>query len=142
MAARRVTIRLIHDGAQPGAPLDEALRFGLQDKAGEVHAGEARPDGVRRFETVLEIRGADRGAPPVFGGAFAQGPPEARFLYLSWKRPAGAAAPYGWRIKVPLAGVGWDQVEAAEAAGACLETDVRGRRPHETKAIVWRLARI
>ena len=135
---RRITIRLIHDGLQPGPPLSEPLRFGLQDTKAEVHPGTAAADGTRHFDLSLDVKGTDP-APPVFTGAFAHGPPTGRFLYLSWKREGTHAAPWGWRIKIPLSGIGWPEIRAAEKPGQCLEANVIGRRPHKTEPIKWRL---
>jgi len=139
MEKRRITLRLIHDGAQPGTPLSEPLRFGLQDTQGEIHAGTAGPEGTRHFDLTLEVKGTGAATPPIFAGAFAHGPPTGRFLYLSWKREGKHDAPYGWRIKIPLSGIGWAEIGAAEKPGKCLEANVIGRRPHKTEAINWRL---
>jgi len=136
---RRINIRLVHDGVQPGAPLDEPLRFGLQDANGEVQPGTAKPGGVRHFDFSLDVKGTDAAGPPSFSGAFAHGPPSGRFLYLSWKRAGKHVAPYGWRIKVPLSGIGWAEIRAAEKPGKCLQANVVGRRPHKIEAVKWRL---
>jgi hypothetical protein len=135
MDKRRINLRVIHDGVQPGTPLPETLHFGLQDAKGEVHAGAKQLDGTQHFDLTLEVKGtAD--APPVLTGAFAHGPPTARFLYLSWKREGQHAAPYGWRIKIPLSAIGWNDVRAAEA-GQCLAANVLGRRPHKVEPVTW-----
>ena len=139
---RQMHLRLIHDGAQPGTPLDEPLQFGLQDSNADVHPGTAVASGTRRFDLTLDVRAAATGQ-PTFSGAFVHGPPQARFLYLSWKREAARAAllkaPWGWRIKIPLSGIGWADIQAAEQPDACLAADVTGRRPHRSEAIEWRL---
>ena len=138
--SQQLRLRLIHDGAPPGAAGGERLRFGLQDSAGEVHAGAPQPDGTLHFDCALAVKpGAAAGA-PVFSGRFAHGPPAARFLYLSWKREGEHDAPWAWRIKIPLAGIGWAEIRAAGQAGGRLEANVVGRRPHAAEAIAWRLA--
>ena len=134
---RKIRVRLIHDGAQPGPPLDEALSFGLQDVKGCVHPGTAGSDGKRRFALDLEIRKTETDR-PVFGGPSVHGPPAARFLYLSWKRREAAAAPWGWRIKIPLSSIGWDEVRETERDGKGLIADVTGRRPHTSQPVIWR----
>lgn len=135
-------LRLIHDGAQPGTPLDEPLQFGLQDSNGDVHPGTPVASGTRRFDLTLDVRTAATGQ-PVFSGAFVHGRPPAHFLYLSWKREATRAArlnaPWGWRIKIPLSGIGWADIQAAERPDTCLAADVTSRRPHRTEAVEWRL---
>jgi hypothetical protein len=117
--------------------LQEPLRFGLQDSKAEVHPGTAHGE-VRHFDFTLDVKGAST-SPPVFTGVFAHGPPAARFLYLSWKREGTHAAPWGWRIKIPLSGIGWAEIRAAEQPGKCLEANVVGRRPHKTEPITWRV---
>ena len=131
-------LRLIHDGAPPGAT-DEPLRFGLQDSKGEVHAGAPQPDGTRLFDLALAVKPGDAANAPVFSGPFAHGPPTGRFLYLSWKREGKHDAPWAWRIKIPLAGIGWPEIRAADKAGRRLEANIIGRRPHAMEAIVWRM---
>jgi hypothetical protein len=136
---RWINLRLIHNGAQPGVPVTEPVRFGLQDSKGDVHPGAAVPGGAQQFDTVLKIKGSDEAMRPLFTGAFAHGPPAARFLYLSWKREGKHDAPWAWRIKIPLSGIGWAEIRAAEKPGKCLEAHVNGRRPHATEAITWRI---
>lgn len=137
-AKRRINVRLIHNGVQPGTPLEERFRFGLQDAKGEVQSGIIEPGEARNFDLALEVREGEAGR-PVFRGAFAHGPPAGRFLYLSWKREGDHAHPWGWRIKIPLSGIGWAEICAAEKPGKCLVANVLGRRPHTTEAIMWRV---
>jgi hypothetical protein len=139
LAKRLLYLRLIHNGMQPGTPVPEPVRFGLQDSKGEVHSGVMRPDGSQQFDFSLEIKGGSDADRPVFGGAFAHGPPTARFLYLSWKRERKHDAPWAWRLKVPLSGIGAAEIRAAGKPGACFEADVNGRRPHKVEAVQWRV---
>jgi hypothetical protein len=53
---RRVHIRLIRDGVQPGKPLEEPLRFGLQDSKGEVSPGSVQSGEVQTFDFVVEVK--------------------------------------------------------------------------------------
>ena len=133
---RQIALCLIHDGAQPGPAVADPVRFGLQDTKGEVHPSSLQADGLQRFEFAVEVRGEAAAGLPVFGGPFCQGPPVARFVYLSWKRVGAHAASWAWRIKVPLIGIGWPMIGQAEAEG-CLEADVRDRRPHVTGPVAW-----
>ena len=132
---KEVRLRLVHDGHEPGPPLGEPLRFGLQDRIGAVHAGVATDGGALQFELLLTVKGEDGVGPPVFGGVFAHGTPQDRFLYLGWRRLVDAAAPWGWRLKIPLAGIGWAALRDAE--GGCVTADVRGRRPHVVGPVAW-----
>jgi hypothetical protein len=133
---RKLQVRLIHDGVQPGAPLSEPLRFGLQDAKGEVHPGLEAPGAPRNFDFALDVSGDEK---PVFRGSFAHGAPSVRFVYLSWKRVGEHAHPWGWRIKIPLAGITWDDIAAAEAPGMCLAANVVGRKPHTSQPVTWQV---
>ena len=104
-----------------------------------MHPGIAQPDAVRHFDLTLEVSEHGAAGQPVFRGAFAHGPPEGRFLYLSWKREGKHAAPFAWRIKIPLSGIGWTEIRAAGQPGKWLEANVIGRRPHRTEAIKWQV---
>jgi hypothetical protein len=97
-----------------------------------------RPDGSQQFDFSLEIKGGNSDR-PVFSGAFVHGPPTARFLYLSWKREGKHDAPWAWRLKVPLSGIGDADIRGAAKPGTCLEADVNGRRLHRIEAVQWRL---
>jgi hypothetical protein len=137
-----LVLRLVHDGAQPGPALPEPLRFGLQDTKGEVHPGLTDPGPPRNFDLTLDVTADPATGRPLFRGAFAHGPPGARFLYLSWKRLGDTTPPYGWRIKIPLAGITWPDIRAASQPGICLATDVTGRRPHASAPIAWQVVPI
>jgi hypothetical protein len=136
---RQIHLRVIHNGVQPGTPLDEPLRFGLQDGKGEVHSGLTQPGKPQNFDIVLEVSEGDDASQPVFRGTFAHGPPKGRFVYLSWKRQGKHEHPWAWRIKVPLSGIGWAQVRAAAKPGKCLVANVIGRHSHSSDAIEWRI---
>src|ERR1700722_7530078 len=136
---RRIAVRLIHDGVQPGAPLDELLRFGVQDSKGDVHLGTRAATGFQRFDFSLDVRESGASGPPAFSGAFVHGPPSGRFLYLSWTREGSKGAPWAWRVKIPLSGIGWADIRAAEKSCKCLEANIIGRRPHTSEPIEWRL---
>jgi hypothetical protein len=138
-AKRKVHLRLIHNGMQPGTPLDETLRFGLQDAKGEVHPGLTQPGEARNFDLILEVSEGKDANKPVFRSTFAHGPPAGRFIYPSWKREGEHEHPWGWRIKIPLSGIGWGEILAAEKPGKCLVANVIGRRPHSSEAIHWRV---
>jgi hypothetical protein len=132
-----VRILVLHDGA-PSVPwTGEAVRVGLQDRAQEVHEGVRGADGVWRFAGELQVKEAAGGV--VFSGPLAHGPPAQRFVYLSWKRVAGGAAPWLQRVKLPLGGITPAQVAAAGRAGAGLVIDATGRRPHATQPVVWQV---
>jgi len=138
-AWRQINVRLIHNGVQPGTPLIEPLRFGLQDSKGEVHLGTTQSGDTQSFDFTLEIKGDAAKSQPVFRGAFVHGPPAGRFLYLSWKRKREHEHPWGWRIKIPLSGIGWSELRNAQTPGKCLVANVIGRRPHTSEPVVWKV---
>lgn len=110
-----------------------AVAFGLQDKQQEVHPGVLGRNGVWRFRCTVTVKGPDADGMPAFSGPFVHGPPDARFLYLSWKRAAGAAAPWVQRVKIPLSGISWEMVSSSKL----LEADITGRKPHASEKINW-----
>jgi Family of unknown function (DUF5990) len=85
----------------------QPAEFGLQDTRQNLHAGVAQPDGSLRFLCEVSVKPSQAGHAPDFGGPFVHGPRGARFLYLGL-RDADSA----WirRLKVPLAGITWEQV--------------------------------
>jgi hypothetical protein len=129
-----IHLRVLHDGAKPIHDTGEPYRFGLERKTGDVQAGTPAAKGGLQFDIVLRVKdGADAERPDFFG-EFVKGPPGARCLHLGWKpdRP-------GWinRVKVPLSGITWDQVRAAQASNRRLIADASGRRPHEPRPLSW-----
>ena len=101
-------------------------------------SGECSIRELQTFDFVLEVKEND-GEQPVFAGAFAHRPAAGRFLYLSWKREGVQENPWGWRIKIPLAGIDWAKIRAAEKPGKRLAADVIGRRPHTSEPMIWRV---
>jgi hypothetical protein len=77
----------------------------------------------------VTVHGALADGRPRLLGPYVQGPPDARFAYLCVGRYAGQAdSEWGGRIKVPLAGLSWDAIEAM-AAGGRLAARIQGRSP-------------
>lgn len=137
---KNLKVRLVCK-TMPAIPPDEGqLDVGMQDKAQAVHAGVKQKDGAMFFECVLEARHDESTDKPTFRGPFVQGTPEARFLYLSWKRKDTGSSLWYWRVKVPLSGITWKEVSLA-TPNEVLEADVTGRRPHATDPISWRRRR-
>jgi hypothetical protein len=99
-------LRLIYDG---NGPLNWSRRpgmFGMQDKEGRLQIGTLGPDGTTEFEFELRIKTGKSGE-PTLNGSFAHGPSSGRFVYLAWAEEAGTLAQ---RIKLPLGGIGWDDI--------------------------------
>jgi Family of unknown function (DUF5990) len=132
--AKPLVIRLVCK-SMPEVPSTEGeLDIGIQDKAQNVHRGRVAKDGSVYFNCTVE---AKLDTPALdFRGSFVHGAPQGRFIYLSWKRRSGAAAPWFWRVKVPLAGITRTAVMALKPGEAVL-ADISGRRPHSTEPISW-----
>jgi hypothetical protein len=65
---------------------------------------------------------------PNFLGPFAQGTAADRFVYLDIGTYAGQKnTSWSRRLKIPLAGIGWDLITAATESRDVLETRVPGR---------------
>jgi len=123
-----IRFRLVYDGAGPVHWCRRPDAFGLQDKAAVLHPGAAGPGGVLVFDFALQLKAQDTDA-PVFTGDFAHGPPAARFLYLGWRDARGA---FARRLKLPLAGIGWDAVRAARERRAPLVATLVDHHPRAT----------
>jgi hypothetical protein len=65
---------------------------------------------------------------PNFLGPFAQGPPDARFVYINAGTLAGQpGSRWTRRAKVPLTDITWTLIERAQAAGSPIEAAIAGR---------------
>lgn len=110
-AVNSMPIRLIYDGTGPVTWSRDPGAFGLQDKAGVLHAGAQRPDGTVVFDLTLQLK-LDSSDTPVFVGPFIHGPPTGRFLYLGWRDERGG---FAQRLKLPLGTITWNDVHEALA---------------------------
>jgi hypothetical protein len=78
------------------------------------------------FEFTLGIR-VSKPAAPDFRGPVVQGPLGQRFVYIDIGTYAGqTGTPWSRRLKIPLIGITWDDVDRASAAQRVLETRVPG----------------
>jgi len=109
-------LRLIYRGAPPVYWTGGARDFGLQDKDNRLFAGQALADGGLAFDFSVAVKTGHTGA-QVLAGAFAHGPPAARFVYLSWRNANGA---YAQRFKIPLDPITPDQIARALQTGQLL----------------------
>ncbi len=140
-----ISLRLRYNGAGPVHWNGGPGLFGLQDKAEMLHAGAADPAGGVAFDFTLEVKSGSSGA-PVFLGPFAHGSPTDRFLYLSWRNRTGE---YAQRLKIPLASIGWAEVERAQKEGRRLSCLVEDHHPRATltganiggtRQVIWTVA--
>lgn len=108
--------------------------FGLQDKNGALRVGVLQGNGSRVFD--CEVRAKPTGDGGVnFLGDFAHGTPAARFLYLSYGYADNTNEGWIKRIKVPLDGITWSQVERAISEGQVLEASVDGQRAAKVETL-------
>jgi hypothetical protein len=78
------------------------------------------------FETEATVTRAPSGELRLTGSAI-QGPPAARFIYVNWGRRAGQQDTcWDRRAKVMLTTVDRKMIEACQAKGATLETEING----------------
>jgi hypothetical protein len=134
-----VRFRLVRADDVPATnPENDAFVFGLQDTRQALIAGARGPQGEFIFDFTLTVKPGADPVRPVFGGRFASGPANDRFVYLGW-----LSVPRGvWinRLKAKLGAIDWAMVRAAQAAGAPIEADLTGRSPGSGKTpILWRL---
>lgn len=99
--------------------------FGLQDKAGQLHAGSRPPDGTLRYTFDLEAVGHDADDRPRWRGAYLHGTVAAPFCYLGWRRLDAGGATWLRRLKIPLATITRAQIEEAAEDGT-LEATIGG----------------
>jgi hypothetical protein len=80
------------------------------------------------FDFSLRVHGDRSGGPPNLRGAFAQGPPATRFVYVNSGTLAGQRGScWTRRAKVPLAGITWELIEeAVSKPGTVLEARIAG----------------
>lgn len=80
------------------------------------------------FDFTLRVHGDRTSGPPNLRGAFAQGPPATRFVYVNSGTLAGQdGSCWTRRAKVPLSGITWELIEQAMSnPGTVLEARIRG----------------
>jgi len=114
------------------------LAMALQRGHGETMSlvrPQARWDTAIAFAFEVTVDGSVSGGGPRLLGHFVQGPPAARFVYLSVGRYADqAASEWGGRVKVPLSGIAWEVIEA-KPPGARLVALISGRSPQGGPAL-------
>jgi hypothetical protein len=106
-------LRLAIVCAEPPAVREPEATFGLQDKNKHLQAGEPQANGALRFACEIGVRRHPQTGAPDFAGPYVHGPLGERFLYLSLQDLRTGS----WirRIKVMLAGISWELIEAASA---------------------------
>jgi len=114
----RITVVHLPDG------VTFCLQKGKNDLVPPTHATNDHLS----FDFTLRVSNGKDGRPN-FLGAFAQGPPDRRFVYINSGTLAGQAdSCWTRRAKVPLSGIGWRLIERALAgADTILEVHIEGK---------------
>lgn len=119
-------IRIVVENPVPGLAM--ALQRGRTAQA-ELVSPSSQSAAAVVFDLTLTVDGSLADGRPRLLGRYAQGPPEARFVYLSVGKYAGQAeSEWGGRVKVPLGDLGWDAIEALPP-GSGLTARITGRSP-------------
>lgn len=127
-----LAIRIVVVDPVPGLAM--ALQRGSSAKA-TLLTPARRSAQALVFDLEVTVDGCLPDGRPRLLGPFVQGPPAARFVYLSVGRYAGqASSEWGGRVKVPLAGLGWDEIERLSPGGR-LEARIAGRSPRGGPAL-------
>jgi len=119
-------LRIVVDDPVPGLAL--ALQRGQAGKA-ELVPPVSRSANAVVFDLEVTVGGRLPDGRPRLSGPYAQGAADARFVYLCVGAYAGQAdAQWSGRIKVPLAGIDEEKIQAL-ASGARLVARIAGRSP-------------
>jgi hypothetical protein len=125
----------------------EGVRLQMQRDRSELVPPARETKSMLRFD--FEVRVGKRpNGDPNFLGPFAQGPPDARFVYVNSGTIAGQPEScWSRRAKIPLGGITWKQIDEARSAAVPIETTIpgTGRDGGPTcatvKQVVWRVMR-
>jgi len=112
MTAERsvLPLRIVVEQPLPGVAL--ALQRGASGKATLVGPAHGSTDALV-FELDVTLDGSTAAGGPRLLGPFVQGPPTARFVYLTIGASAGQiGSPWQRRAKVPLGAIDWQAIEA------------------------------
>src|SRR5688572_6901774 len=105
----------------------ETVIFGLQDKEGNVFAGQPLDDNRLQFSCEVSVKQMGSGQPN-FTGAFTHGTVQERFLYLTLKALDKGEWHIVRRIKIHLKTITWEQIETVLAnSHSYLVVSVDGR---------------
>ena len=119
---------------EPVSGLVLALQRGQSDKATLLPPARNSSAAVA-FELEVTVDGSLPDGRPRLLGPFVQGPPGARFVYLAVGKRAGQAeSPWDGRVKVPLGGLDWKQIEALPPKGR-LVARIAGQSPRGGPAL-------
>lgn len=124
---RFVRLRLICLAPPPQRHENQVTVFGLQDKQRAIYPGQAQADGSVHYELEVRAKWNPKTNGPNFLGPYVHGTPKARFLYLSWGYQNEEKGGWIKRLKVHLASITWEQIEAVtQMEDGLLEARVEG----------------
>ena len=120
---RELTFRIILE--KPPAGVDFGLQKGRGNDYETVQTQRSKGKDLL-FECSVRVnKGKD--STPNFLGDFVQGPVGERFLYIDIGTYAGQAETcWSRRLKIPLRGITWEQIDKAAKSESLLETSVAG----------------
>jgi uncharacterized protein DUF5990 len=121
-----VNVRIVCLSTPPEQCEGRETVFGVQDKSQKLLAGQRRSDGALQFDFSLKAQKSAGMERPNWTGPYAHGTRQQRFLYLSQALQEDEGLLWVRRIKVPLTGITWEQIDAA--ARRTLEASVDGSR--------------
>jgi hypothetical protein len=117
---QEVSLRIVVVNPPVGA------RFAVQRGKDELLKPCGDKDGELIFEFPIRVRDDGAEGSPNFLGPFAQGPRDARFVYINSGMMAGSpASPWTRRAKIPLRGITWATIEKAKP-GSFIEAKIAG----------------
>ena len=126
MPKQPIKFRVICVNPPPIAPGSCELEFGLQDKGKALLIGSETGSDELRYEFRLSVQKHDDGSANC-SGAYAHGPRQARFLYLTLKARQTDSWQIVKRIKIPLGAITWDMVARALAEDKTVAVTVSGQ---------------
>jgi len=101
------------------------IRFAVQRGKNELLEPRSAK-GELIFEFPIRVRNDGAEGSPNFLGPYAQGPRDARFVYVNSGTMAGEpASPWTRRAKIPLGGITWAMIGKAKA-GSVIEAKIAG----------------
>jgi len=93
----------------------------------ELRPGVEHEDGSMQFECEVRVKRNPKNGNPNFLGPWVHGPAGARHLYLNWQGTEGHVRVQFGRMKIHLASITWEQIEAvSQVSGGVLEATVSG----------------
>ena len=123
-----LTIRVI--GLPSGTFEDfSEIRVGIQHGKTEVQAPTKLARDEAEFSFSVRAKATSDSRSVNFLGPYAQGPPSARFVYLSWSGVVGGKRKMFRRIKVHLNSISAIQVQRAISGRGRLEARISGYAP-------------